>query len=68
MICTKHFYSFDSNNPICKYGSLPTHRLQSVEQVPPPLVIFIDDTWDTKVSHLIVCLPHPGAGSEKKTH
>ena len=30
-----------------------------------PLVICLDDTWDTKVSHGPVCFSQPGAGSEK---
>ena len=61
-------FSFDSNNPIWKYGSLPTHRLQSVDQVPPPLVIYLDYTWYTKGSHGPACFSHPGAGSGKKTN
>ena len=63
MIFTKKHYSFDSNNPIRKYGSFTTHGLHSVEQVPHPLVIFLDDTWDTKGIHVPVCFPLLGAGS-----
>ena len=66
MLCTNNFYLFYSNNPRCKYGYLPTHKLHSVDQVPPPLMIYLDDTWDTKVSHEHLCFPHSGAGSWKK--
>ena len=31
-----------------------------------PLVIGLDDTWDTKGSHRPVCFPQLGAGSEKR--
>ena len=34
-----------------------------MDQVPPPLVIFIDYTWDTKGSHGPMCFSNPGAGS-----
>ena len=37
-----------------------------MDQVTPPLVIFLDYTWDTKGSHGPVCFPHPGAGSGGK--
>ena len=51
----------------CQFLTSPnTHRLKPVDQVPPPLVICLDDTCYTKVSHGPVCFPHPGAGSEKK--
>ena len=33
-----------------------------MDQVPPPLVICPDYTWDTKGSHVPVCFSHPGAG------
>ena len=33
--------------------------------MPPPLVIGLDDTWDTKGSHVPLCFSQPGAGSEK---
>ena len=63
ILCNNKFYSFDSTNPRWKYSSFLTHRLQSVEQVPPPLLICLDDTWDTTGSHKPVCFSHPGAGS-----
>ena len=66
IICTNHFYSFDSNSPGCQYGYFRTHRLQSVDQVPPPVLIFLDNTWDKKGIHGPVFFFHPGAGSEKK--
>ena len=47
------------------YGYFPTHWLKSLEQVPLPLVIGIDDTWDTKGSHGPVCFYQPYYGSEK---
>ena len=31
--------------------------------MPPPLVICLDDNWDTKGNHGPVCFAHPGAGS-----
>ena len=37
-----------------------------MDQVPPPLVICLDDTWDTKDSHGPVCVSRPGVGSWKK--
>ena len=38
-----------------------------MDQVPPPLLICLDENWDTKGSYRPVCSPHPGAGSGKKT-
>ena len=35
-------------------------------QVPPPLVICLDYTWDTKCSHGPVCFYRQGAGSGGK--
>ena len=37
-----------------------------MDQVPPPLVIFIDDTRDKKGRHGPVCFSHPCAGSREK--
>ena len=34
-----------------------------MDQVPPPLVIYIDYTWGTKGRHGPVCFSHPGSGS-----
>ena len=34
--------------------------------MPLPIVICLDDTWDTKCSHGTVCFSQPGAGSEKR--
>ena len=34
-----------------------------MDQVPPPLVICLDYTWDTKGTHGHVCFSHPCAGS-----
>ena len=34
-----------------------------MDQVPPPLVIFLDYTWDKKDSHGPVCFSHTGTGS-----
>ena len=34
-----------------------------MDQVPPPLAIYLDYNWDTKVSHRPVCFSHPDAGS-----
>ena len=36
-----------------------------MDQVPPPLVIELDDIWDTKGSHVHVCVSHIDAGSKK---
>ena len=36
-----------------------------MNQVPPPPVIGLYDTWDTKNSHGPVCFYNPGAGSGK---
>ena len=36
-----------------------------MDQVPLPLIIVIDETWDTKGSHEPLYFSHPGAGSEK---
>ena len=63
MICTNKFYSFGPNNPICEYDSSPPHMRYSVDQVPPPIGIGLDDTWDTKGSNGHVSVSHPGAGS-----
>ena len=63
MIFTNKLYSFDSSHPRCNYVSFPTNRFQSVDQVPPLLVIFLDDTWYTKGSHGPVCFSHQGANS-----
>ena len=37
-----------------------------MDQVPPPLVICLDYTCDTKGIHGHVCFSHPGAGSGGK--
>ena len=68
MLFTNNFYSFDSNKQICKYDYFPTPRPKSVDQVPPPLVIVFDDTWDTKGIHGPVCFSQPGDGYEKMFH
>ena len=60
MICTNNFYSFYSNNSRCKYGYFPTHRIQSFDQVPPPLVICLDENWDKKVAMDLCFFFHPG--------
>ena len=36
-----------------------------MDQVPLPIVIGIDETWEKKGSHGTVCFSHPGAGYEK---
>ena len=33
--------------------------------MPPPIVICLDNTWDTKDSHGPLCFCHPGSGSGK---
>ena len=35
-----------------------------MDQVPLPIVIVLDDTWDTRGSHGPVCYSQPGDGSE----
>ena len=50
MFCTPKFYSFDPNNPRFKYGYLTPNSRYSVEQVPPPIVVGLDQTWDKKVA------------------
>ena len=42
-----------------------SHRRYSVDQVPPPLVIGLDENWDKKVSHGHVRFSQIGAGSDK---
>ena len=37
-----------------------------MEQVSLPIVIGLDETWDTKGIHGPVCFSQPGASSEKK--
>ena len=37
-----------------------------MDQVTPPLVIDLDNTWDTKVIHGTVRFPQPGASSGGK--
>ena len=65
MLFTNKFYYFDFKKSTCNYSSFPTHRSKSVDQVPLPLVIGLDDNWDTKGSHGPVCFSQPGAGSGK---
>ena len=65
MMFTHSCCSFDQNNPHCKYGSLPPHMRYSVDQSPLPIMIGLDDTCDTKSSHVPVCVSQTGAGSEK---
>ena len=36
-----------------------------MEKVPPPLVVGLDDTWDTKGKHGNVRVSQSGAGSDK---
>ena len=35
-----------------------------MHQVPLPILIVLDETWDTKCIHVPVCFSQPGAGSE----
>ena len=65
MLFINNVYSFDSNNPGCKYDSFSNHRPYSVYQVPAPLLIVFDDNWDTKGIHGPVCFSQPGDGYEK---
>ena len=39
-----------------------------MDQVPPPLVIVFDYTWDTKGIHGPVCFSQPGDGYENKCY
>ena len=65
MLFTNNCYYFDFKNSTCNYSSFPAHRSKSVDQVPLPLVIGLDDNWDTKGSHGPVFSSQSGAGSEK---
>ena len=47
MIFTYSCYYFGPNNTIFNYDSLTAPRWYPVDQVPPPLVIRLDDNWDT---------------------
>ena len=49
IICTHNCYYFDPNNPRLKYGYLLLHRQYKADQVTLPLVIGLDETWDTKL-------------------
>ena len=64
MICNHNFYSFDTTNPGCKYGAYALHRHHTVHQVPPPLVIGLDDNLYTEGIHGHVCVSQKGVGSD----
>ena len=65
MIFTEHFYSFVSSNVSYKCVFPPPHRQYSVEKVPPPLVIVLNDTWDKKGRNGHERVSQTGAGSDK---
>ena len=65
MIFTYSCYYFGPNNTIFNYDSLTAPRWYPVDQVPPPLVIRLDDNWDTIGRNRHVRVSQSGDGSNK---